>query len=77
LNPGQTSVKEFTPTKPGKYKFSCWMGMISGIIEVVDKGNAVSQDNVINSNKNSLTPAGSEGSGGSCGVNGGCSCGRR
>ena len=36
LTPGQTSVKEFTPTKPGKYKFSCWMGMISGIIEVMD-----------------------------------------
>lgn len=33
---GNTSIKEFTPTKPGKYKFSCWMGMISGIIEVVD-----------------------------------------
>jgi sulfite exporter TauE/SafE/copper chaperone CopZ len=37
LTPGKVSVKEFTPTKAGKYKFSCWMGMISGIIEVVDK----------------------------------------
>ncbi len=37
LTPGQTSIKEFTPTKVGKYKFSCWMGMVSGIIEVVDK----------------------------------------
>ncbi|BDQ04608.1 MAG: hypothetical protein KatS3mg084_0126 [Candidatus Dojkabacteria bacterium] len=36
LTPGQISVKEFTPTKPGKYKFSCWMGMVSGTIEVVD-----------------------------------------
>ena len=35
LTPGQTSIKEFTPEKPGKYKFSCWMGMISGIIEVI------------------------------------------
>ena len=43
LTPGQTSVKEFTPEKPGKYKFSCWMGMVSGIIEVVDKGDATSQ----------------------------------
>ena len=34
LTPGQTSIKEFTPKKPGKYKFSCWMGMVSGIIEV-------------------------------------------
>ena len=37
LLPGQTSVKEFTPTKPGKYKFSCWMGMVSGIIEVINE----------------------------------------
>ena len=36
LTPGQTSVKEFTPSKPGSYKFSCWMGMVSGVIEVVD-----------------------------------------
>ena len=35
LTPGQTAVKEFTPEKPGKYKFSCWMGMVSGIIEVI------------------------------------------
>lgn len=34
LNPGQVSIKEFTPTKAGKYQFSCWMGMITGIIEV-------------------------------------------
>jgi sulfite exporter TauE/SafE/copper chaperone CopZ/plastocyanin len=32
----RTSVIEFTPHKTGKYKFSCWMGMVSGIIEVVD-----------------------------------------
>ncbi|MFH0852612.1 MAG: sulfite exporter TauE/SafE family protein [bacterium] len=36
LTNGQVSVKEFTPTKTGKYKFSCWMGMISGMIEVVN-----------------------------------------
>ena len=35
LTPGKTSIKEFMPTKVGKYKFSCWMGMISGIIEVI------------------------------------------
>jgi plastocyanin domain-containing protein len=40
LTPGQTSVKEFTPTKPGKYKFSCWMGMLSGMIEVVDESGS-------------------------------------
>lgn len=34
LTPGEVSVKEFTPQKTGKYKFSCWMGMVSGVIEV-------------------------------------------
>lgn len=36
LNPGQVSIKEFTPQKIGKYRFSCQMGMISGIIEVIE-----------------------------------------
>lgn len=36
LSPGKVSVKEFTPIRPGKYKFSCWMGMVSGTIEVVE-----------------------------------------
>lgn len=36
LTPGQTSVQEFTPKKAGKYKFSCWMGMVTGTIEVVN-----------------------------------------
>lgn len=35
LKQGSTVSKTFTPTKPGKYKFSCWMGMASGVIEVV------------------------------------------
>lgn len=37
LVPGTTSVKEFTaPTIAGNYRFSCWMGMISGSIQVVN-----------------------------------------
>ena len=36
LTHGKTSVKEFTPRKPGQYKFSCWMGMVTGVINVVD-----------------------------------------
>jgi len=36
LTPGQVSVKEFTPSKPGMYGFSCTMGMIRGTIEVVN-----------------------------------------
>ncbi|MDD4931266.1 MAG: sulfite exporter TauE/SafE family protein [Candidatus Colwellbacteria bacterium] len=34
LTRGKTSVVEFTPETPGRYKFSCWMGMIQGTIEV-------------------------------------------
>lgn len=34
-----TSVKEFLPTKTGKFTFSCWMGMISGVIEVIDSSS--------------------------------------
>jgi plastocyanin domain-containing protein len=31
LTPGTTSVKEFTaPATPGTYRFSCWMGMVTG-----------------------------------------------
>lgn len=36
LQPGKTSIKEFTPKKAGRYKFSCWMGMVNGIIDVVE-----------------------------------------
>jgi len=73
----QTSVKEFTPEKPGKYKFSCWMGMVSGIIEVVDQSGVTPQSNVLNDNGNLFIPSGVESSGGSCGVNGKCGCGGR
>ncbi|MBP9817251.1 sulfite exporter TauE/SafE family protein [Candidatus Shapirobacteria bacterium] len=33
---GTTSVKEFTTPVAGSYRFSCWMGMISGTVEVVN-----------------------------------------
>ncbi|MCX6797167.1 MAG: cupredoxin domain-containing protein, partial [Candidatus Doudnabacteria bacterium] len=77
LTPGQTSIKEFTPEKAGKYKFSCWMGMISGIIEVVDGASAASQNDIPSGNGNLFTPSGAESSGGSCGINGRCGCGGR
>lgn len=35
LTPGKTSIKEFTITKPGTYKFTCWMGMVSGVFEAI------------------------------------------
>ncbi len=51
LTPGKTSIKEFTPTKAGKYKFSCWMGMVSGVIEVVDNtGSSLSSSAVFSNN---------------------------
>ena len=38
LTPGKTSVKEFTAKESGIYRFSCWMGMVSGTIEVAGGG---------------------------------------
>ncbi len=35
LRQGETSVKEFEVTRPGKYKFSCSMGMYNGVIEAL------------------------------------------
>lgn len=69
LTPGQVSTKEFTPDKPGKYKFSCWMGMITGMIEVVNQngstGTAVGSTQEV--------PSGTKGCG--CGGGNGGSCG--
>ncbi len=69
LTPGKTSIKEFTPQKTGKYKFSCWMGMISGTIEVInpDSSTNVSTTALNNSNGNNdaIIPSGAKG----------CSCG--
>lgn len=73
LTHGQISVKEFTPDKPGKYKFSCWMGMVTGVIEVVDKNSASKSA----SNSNVNTSANSQNkNNSSCSANGGgCGCG--
>ncbi|MDP3093882.1 MAG: sulfite exporter TauE/SafE family protein [bacterium] len=77
LTLGQTSVKEFTPEKPGKYKFSCWMGMVSGIIEVVDGKVAAKNSNAsaqaANTDDSDVIPSGAKGCG--CGGGGG-SCAR-
>lgn len=64
LNPGQTSIKEFTPTEPGTYKFSCWMGMVSGVIEVVGNNNVSS---IGTTDNNAIISSGAEGCG--CGGN--------
>jgi sulfite exporter TauE/SafE/copper chaperone CopZ/plastocyanin len=68
LTPGKVSIKEFTPTRPGKYKFSCWMGMVSGIIEVVERKGSSSNSNSVlaANNQNDIIPSGALG----------CPCGR-
>ena len=50
LTPGKTSTKEFTPSKTGRYRFSCWMGMVTGAIDVVD-GSAPSKSDSTPSKK--------------------------
>lgn len=66
LTPGKTSTKEFTPTKVGVYKFSCWMGMVSGVIEVVDDTGSVGSD---------TAPVATGAKGCGCGGGGTGSCG--
>ncbi len=63
LSPGKISVKEFTPQKVGRYKFSCWMGMVTGTIEVVgpNQTNSV-QNNFSTINESSNSPAQQEAS---------------
>lgn len=50
LTPGETSVREFTPTTPGRYKFSCWMGMVSGTIDVVEVGSLTEEKIIVPDN---------------------------
>jgi uncharacterized protein len=39
LTPYKTTVKEFVPKKLGRFSYSCSMGMVKGIIDVVDPKN--------------------------------------
>ena len=81
LTPGKTSVKEFTVQKSGKYKFSCWMGMVVGVMEVMDANGPTSDSGNSNNNANTalndadVIPSGAKGCG--CGGGGGSSCGGR
>ncbi|HZJ41845.1 MAG TPA: sulfite exporter TauE/SafE family protein [Patescibacteria group bacterium] len=77
LTPGKTSVKEFTPEQPGIYKFSCWMGMVSGTIEVVDgEGRSANNDtpSALAASETEVIPSGATGCG--CGGSGSGSCGQ-
>jgi sulfite exporter TauE/SafE/copper chaperone CopZ/plastocyanin domain-containing protein len=52
------NIIEFTPTKSGKFIYSCWMGMIRGIIFIVGEGEdaeAIAQD--LEKESNELVPA--------------------
>ncbi|OGZ79487.1 MAG: hypothetical protein A2312_00240 [Candidatus Staskawiczbacteria bacterium RIFOXYB2_FULL_32_9] len=77
LTPGKVSVKEFTVQKVGKYKFSCWMGMVTGIIEAVDVSSASKSNSVVqvaNATTGQNTAVTNKGS--TCGGGGGgCGCG--
>ncbi len=66
------NVIEFTPTNTGKIPFSCSMGMYTGVINVVEKGSQVST-----LPQNNIVQAQVVNTGGSCGMGGGCGCGRR
>jgi len=64
LSPGKISVKEFTPQKVGRYKFSCWMGMVSGTIKVIDGNDSVKTSAANNTQLDtnaSTVPSGSTG----------------
>lgn len=66
LQHGENTI-EFTPTDTGALKFSCSMGMYTGVFNVVDgQGNGASQ---VASNSAPTTPSGT------CGAGGGGGCG--
>ena len=79
LTPGKVSVKEFTPEKIGKFRFSCWMGMVTGVIEVVDGVNASAPSSVggvgvvqaATTDNQEVIPSGATGCGCGGGSNGG------
>ena len=75
LKKGLNTV-EFTPTKTGTIRWSCWMGMIPGSFIVTETGSASQQEIA------SATPTGGGSCGGSCGspscgaaTGGSCGCG--
>ena len=68
FTPGAVAIKEFTSPAPGIYKFSCWMGMVSGVIEVVDSNGS-------SGTTSNAAPVESGAKGCGCGGGGGNSCG--
>ena len=73
---GKVAVNEFTPKTPGKYAFTCPMGMIKGTIEVISadtSSNPKGASVVLAATADQVIPSGS----GSCGCGGGNTCGAR
>lgn len=62
---GTVSTKEFTSPKPGVYKFSCWMGMVTGTVEVVDSSGSTGA-----ATNTAPVGSGAKGCGGGCGGGG-------
>ena len=63
------NVVEFTPTKTGTVRWSCWMGMIPGAFVVTEDGIASEEElNAVAAN----TPSGSCGGGSTCSGTGSC-----
>lgn len=58
------NVIEFTPTESGSFFYSCWMGMISGQIKVVDDLNALDESFV--ENEKTIQVPGASSTGGCC-----------
>lgn len=47
LPPNQTTPVQFTPPRPGRYEFTCGMGMVRGRVEAyapTDRGNSVREE---------------------------------
>ncbi|MBD3329507.1 hypothetical protein GF357_03370 [Candidatus Dojkabacteria bacterium] len=63
-------IKIFTPGSTGRYKFSCWMGMVTGIIDVVDGTGELSKEQIDSGSVVDENTVGGCGCAGECG--GGC-----
>lgn len=78
LTPGKVSTKEFTAEEPGIYKFSCWMGMVSGVIEVIDPNAKTASSrgsSAVVEKANSVEAIIPSGASGGCAATSGGSCG--
>lgn len=76
------NIIEFTPTEAGQVRFTCSMGMYSGVFNIVDDNGSPSATNTTNSGSPQVAQAASVAAvppaGGSCGGGGGgCGCGAK